>query len=124
MTDDGPAPPALGVKENVACTAAFPATRSAAATANITLVTFVEHVARIPRRLSVPEHGSPNTEFEAETVQLFFPTHICLTISKEEAELQVPIAKPVSQLPVGVPYEANTILSIMLSPQQIGRAHV
>ena len=39
MTKDGPAPPALGVKVNVASTLTLPATRSAAATLNVTEVT-------------------------------------------------------------------------------------
>ena len=36
MTEDGPAPPALGVKVNVASTLTLPATRSEAATLNVT----------------------------------------------------------------------------------------
>ena len=39
MTEDGPAPPALGVKVNVASTPTLPATRSEAATLNVTEVT-------------------------------------------------------------------------------------
>ena len=39
MTEDGPAPPALGVKVNVASTLTLPATRSEAATLNVTKVT-------------------------------------------------------------------------------------
>ncbi len=39
MTEDGPAPPALGVNENVAETPVRPATRSNAATLKVTLVT-------------------------------------------------------------------------------------
>ena len=39
MTEDGPAPPALGVNVNVASTLALPATRSRDATPNITEVT-------------------------------------------------------------------------------------
>ena len=39
MTEDGPAPPALGVNENVAETPVRPATRSDAATLKVTLVT-------------------------------------------------------------------------------------
>ena len=39
MTEDGPAPPALGVKVNVASTPALPATRSEAATLNVTEMT-------------------------------------------------------------------------------------
>ena len=39
MTLPGPAPPALGVKVNVALEAVFPATRSAAAIVNVTAVT-------------------------------------------------------------------------------------
>ncbi len=39
MTEDGPAPPALGVNENVAETQVRPATRSDAATLKVTLVT-------------------------------------------------------------------------------------
>ena len=39
MTEDGPAPPALGVKVNVASTPALPATRSEAATLNVTEAT-------------------------------------------------------------------------------------
>ena len=39
MTKDGPAPPALGVKVNVASTLTLPATRSEAATLNVTELT-------------------------------------------------------------------------------------
>ena len=39
MTDDGPAPPALGVNVNVAETLVWPATRSDAATLKVTFAT-------------------------------------------------------------------------------------
>ena len=54
MTEDGPPPPALGVSVNVAGTPVLPATRSDAATLKVTLLTFVEHAAMIPRRLYIP----------------------------------------------------------------------
>ena len=62
------------------------------------------------RDLVLPLQGStpPNNAVLAFTVQVFLPTHAAATTATEVATSQVSSTTYAPQLPVGVPYDANT----------------
>ena len=78
MSEDGPAPPALGVKVNVASTPALPATRSEAATLNVTEVT-----------------AKPITPHDTAGLDAAGSVFVC-TVTESVAALATPIVQPTS----------------------------
>ena len=88
MTEDGPAPPALGVKVNVASTPALPATRSEAATLNVTEVT---------APLITP-HDTAGLDGVGSAL-------VC-TVTESEATLATPMVQPTSVTVTAVPADS------------------
>ena len=99
MTLDGPPPPALGVKVNVAATPALPATRSPAAMMNVTLVT-------APPILPLDTAG-------LETVG----SVSVRTVTESLAALAAPIVQPASVTVTAVP--AASVLPVATSTMEV-----
>ena len=91
MTVEGPAPPALGVKVNVASTPALPATRSEAATLNVTEVT--------------APLITPHDTAGLEAVGSVF---VC-TVTESLAALAGPIVQPTSVTVTAVPAASGAV---------------
>ncbi len=89
MTKDGPAPPALGVKVNVASTPALPATRSEAATLNVTEMT---------APLITP-HDTAGLDGVGSAL-------VC-TVTESEAALATPMVQPTSVTVTAVPADSK-----------------
>ena len=104
MTKDGPAPPALGVKVNVASTPALTATRSEAATLNATEVT-KKPIAPLDTA-GLDGVGSLSVLTVTESVAplagpMVQPTSV--TVTAISAESGVPVAVKTIEVPPGNP---------------------
>ena len=90
MTVDGPAPPALGLKVKVAATPLLPATRSAAAMINATVVT-----------------APPITPQDTAGLETVGSLPVC-TVTESVAALAMPKVKPISVIVTACPLVNDT----------------
>ena len=94
MTLDGPPPPALGVKVNVASTLDFAATRSPAVTLKVTLVT-----------------APPILPLDTAGLEAVGSVFVC-TVTELVAALAAPIVQPTSVTVTEVPAASRDFLQV------------